>query len=256
MLLHAGIGDRRLWDTQVDAFAERYRVIRPDLRGFGETPLPSGPFSYADDVRALLDRLSVEQAAVVGNSFGGRVALDFALGHPERVAALVLVASGVTGREPSAEQAAYDAQEEELLEAGKVEEALELTIRLWVDGPRRGPDAVPAEIRDRVRDMQRRAYEIVLAAYDEEPYPGPVAWAEPPAQERLAEISAPTLVVVGDEDLEEMLAISRDLAREIPGARLTVLAGVAHVPGLERPGEFNRIVLDFLGEASPSRRTK
>jgi 3-oxoadipate enol-lactonase len=87
----------------VDVFAERYRVVRPDLRGFGKTPLPGGPFSNVADVRALLDRLGVEQAAVVGNSFGGRVALDLALEHPERVAALVPVASGVTGREPSAE---------------------------------------------------------------------------------------------------------------------------------------------------------
>ena len=102
MLLHAGVGDRRLWDGQVDALAGQYKVIRPDLRGFGQSPLPGGPFSHVEDVRALLDHLGVERAAVVGNSFGGRVALDFALVHPERTDALVLVAAALTGYEGSA----------------------------------------------------------------------------------------------------------------------------------------------------------
>ena len=69
----------------MDALSAEHRVVRPDLRGFGESPLPGGPFSHVEDVRALLDHLGVERAAVVGNSFGGRVALDFALAHPERV---------------------------------------------------------------------------------------------------------------------------------------------------------------------------
>jgi pimeloyl-ACP methyl ester carboxylesterase len=98
--------------------------------------------------------------------------------------------------------------------------------------------------------MQRRSFEIVVPAYEASPAPGPVSWVDPPAATRLNEIAAPTLVVVGSHDVEEFRAISDRLAAEIPGARKAVLAA-AHLPALERPDEFNRLVLDFLREALP-----
>jgi pimeloyl-ACP methyl ester carboxylesterase len=96
--------------------------------------------------------------------------------------------------------------------------------------------------------MQKRAFEVILAAYEREPEPGPVAWLDdPPAAARLDQLRTPTLVVVGDQDQPDFVALADRLAAEIPGARKEVIEGAAHVPGLERPEEFNRIVLEFLG---------
>ena len=198
-----------------------------------------------DDLAALLDHLGIERAAVIGNSFGGKVALEFALEHPDRTRALVLVAAALGGHEPSAELEAFDEAEETLLDAGKLDEAVELNLRTWLDGPGREAAPVPPEARELVADGQRRAFETMLAAYEGSPPPGPVRWADPPAAARLAEVTAPTLVVAGAHDVADFRAIADRLAAGIPGARLAVL-DTAHLPGLERPEELNRLLLDFL----------
>ena len=247
VLLHAGVGDRRLWDGQVAAFSGRYRVVRPDLRGFGESPLPGGPFSHVEDVRALLDHLGVERTAVVGNSFGGRVALDFVLAHPERVDALVLVAAALTGYEGSAELDAFDEEEDALLDAGKLDEAVELNLRTWLDGHGRDAAPVSPETRARVAAMQRQAFETIVAAYERAPTPGPVSWSEPPAATRLHEVAAPTLVVACAHDHPDFRAIAKLLGEGIPGAeRPTIETG--HLPGVERPEQLNELALGFLSK--------
>lgn len=228
----------------MDAFAERHLVVRYDLRGHGDSPLPGGEFSNIDDLRALLDHLGIEQAALVGNSFGGRIAIDFALAHAERTAALVLVAAALGGHEGSEELDELDEAEEALLEAGDVDGAVELNVHTWLDGPGRIAP-VPPETRELVASAQRRAFDVQLAAYASSPPPGPVRWAEPPAATRLGEIAAPALVVAGEHDLADFRAIADRLATGIPGARKVVL-DTAHLPGLERPEELNRLVLDFL----------
>ncbi len=255
MLLHAALGGRGLWDGQMDAFAERFRVVRYDARGFGDSPLPGGPFSLVDDLCAIFDHLQLERAVLVGNSLGGKVALEFALTRPERVTALVLVGSALGGHESSPELARFDEQEEAFLEEGRLEEAVELNLRLWVDGPRRPAGAVDAQVRERVAEMQRRASAVLLAAYEQSPPPGPSEWLDPPAATRLGEVRAPTLVVVGEEDVDDMLVVADRLAAEIPGARKVVLPGAAHLPAFERPEEFNPIVLEFLAGVSEGRAT-
>ena len=229
----------------MEAFAEEHRVVRLDLRGFGESAIPGGPFSHVDDVRALLDRLGIERTALVGNSFGGRIALDFTLLHPQRTTALVLVNSALGGYEGSAFFDEFDEEEEALLDDGKLDEAVELNLRTWLDGPEREAAPVPAAVRSRVTEMQRSSFEKLIRAYEGSPEPGPVAWAEPPAVTRLAEVAAPTLVIVGRLDQPDFRAISERLAAEIPGAESAEL-DAAHLPALERPEEFNRLVLDFL----------
>src|SRR6187401_3507602 len=91
LLLHAGVADRRMWDGQWDRLAERFRVVRGDLRGFGETPIPGGEFSYVDDVGELIETVGGGPAAIVGSSFGGRIALATAAAHPALVRRLVLL---------------------------------------------------------------------------------------------------------------------------------------------------------------------
>ena len=91
VLVHAGIADSRMWEGQLTAFADRYRVIRYDMRGFGMTAMVDGPFSHHEDLRGLFDSLNVERVHLVGCSMGGGAALDFALEYPQRVGNLVLV---------------------------------------------------------------------------------------------------------------------------------------------------------------------
>jgi 3-oxoadipate enol-lactonase len=249
VLLHAGVGDRRLWDAQAPALAGRYTVVRPDLRGFGDSPLPGGPFSHVEDVRALLDELGIERAALVGNSFGGRVAFDLALTQPERTGALVLVAAAVdVGGEESPGLARYGAEEDALLDAGRIDEAVELNVRTWLDGPARESAPVAAEARERLAAMQRRAFEVQLAAESEDPPPGPVRWASPPAAGRLGEIAVPTLVVTCRHDFPDFAAIGDALEAGVAGARRAEL-DTAHLPSLEAPAELARLLLGFLAEA-------
>jgi 3-oxoadipate enol-lactonase len=197
-------------------------------------------------VRALLDHLGLDQVGVVGNSFGGKVALDFALAHPERVGALVLVASALSGSEGSADLEAFDEEEDALLDAGKIDEAVELNLRTWLDGYGRESAPVPVEVRERLADMQRRSFHTVLEAYERTPPPGPVGWPKPPAATRLDEIAAPTLVVAATHDHPDFVRIAERLAVGIPGAESATMA-TGHLPGLEQPDELNRLVLDFLG---------
>jgi 3-oxoadipate enol-lactonase len=249
LLLHAGVGDRRLWDGQMGALSARHRVVRQDLRGFGESAIPGGPFSNVEDVRALLDHLGIDRTALVGNSFGGRVALDFALVHPGRTSALVLVDAALSGYEGSAFLDRFDEEEEALLDDGKLDEAVGLNLRTWLDGPERDAAPVTPELRARVAEMQRSSFETLVRAYEGSPKPGPVGWAEPPAAVRLGEVAAPTLVVVGTLDQPDFRVISKRLADEIPDAESAELEA-AHLPALERPDEFNSIVLDFLARAA------
>jgi pimeloyl-ACP methyl ester carboxylesterase len=242
LLVHAGVADSRMWDDQWQSFAQRYRTIRYDIPGFGQSRLPDGPYAAHEDITGLLRLLKVERAHVVGVSWGGRIALDFTLAHPEMVSALVLVCPSVSGAEPSEAVRRFGAEEDALVERGDLPAAAELNVRMWVDGPRRAPEQVDRSVRDRVREMQHHAFTV--------PMPDGLESIdlEPPAIERLAEIRAPTLLVVGDHDIDEKLAIVDRLAAEIPGARKVVFPGAAHMLTMEQPAKFNRVVLEFLDQ--------
>jgi 3-oxoadipate enol-lactonase len=242
-LVHEGICDSGMWDSQWAAWAGSYRLLRVDLRGFGRTPLGSEPYSHARDVIDALDEHGLERAALVGVSLGGRVALEVAVARPDLVRALVLVAPGLPGHEWSQELRAQWDEEEAAFEAGDLDAAVEVSLRTWVDGPRRRPEDVDPELRRRVGEMQRDAYELQREWVDEEPLVRELG-------ERLGEIVAPTLVLVGDEDQPDMQAIAKRLAREIQGARLATIPETAHVPSMERPREFDELVLPFLQEAA------
>lgn len=240
LLVHEGVADRRMWRGQVPVLARDHRVVAVDLRGFGETPNASGPFSNTDDLLEVLDELGIERAAVVGGSFGAKVALDFAVTHPGRVERLVLCPPVVPGREWSDRVRRAWQEEDEALQAGDLDRAVEVNVELWVDGPNRGPDAVDPEVRDLVRTMQRRAFEL--------PEPDPPPEPAPDSAVRLADVRVPTLVVVGDEDVEDFLAMADAAAAGIPGARKVVVEGAAHVIALEKPQEFNAALLAFLAD--------
>ena len=240
LLIHAGIADSRMWDEQFSVFARHFRVIRFDLRGYGQSAIPPNPFAEYEDPAALLRFLGIARVHVVGVSFGGKIALDFTLAHPDMVTSLVLAAPDVGGHEPSAEVRQFAEEEARLLEQGDLDAAVDLNVRTWVDGPRRAPEQVDPHVRERVRKMQYHAFTVpVPAGADEIPL-------DPPAKDRLAEIHVPTLLILGEYDLEDKRALVGLLAKKIPGARSAVVANAAHVVNMEQPDEFNRLVLDFL----------
>jgi 3-oxoadipate enol-lactonase len=242
VLIHAGICDSRMWDQQWETFRPSHRVLRYDMRGFGRSPVGPGSYSNAGDLIDLLEQQGVAKASLVGVSMGGRVALEVAIARPELVDALVLVGAGFPGHDWSAEMNAADEAEMAALKRGDLDAAVEVALRTWVDGPRRRPEDVDSHVRARVAEMQRRAYELQLPVWEtaaEEPLVSDLS-------ERVGEVDAPTLVLVGKEDLPDMHEIAGRLERELPNARRASIANTAHVPSMERPREFDQLVLPFL----------
>lgn len=249
VLVHAGIADRRMWDPVWPTLAATRDVVRMDLRGYGESSeRPSGPWSARADVLALLDHLGIERAHLVGCSFGAGVCAELALERPPLAASLVLAApgGGLLFERTDELAAAWDL-EAAAMEAGDLDAAAEANVVGWVDGPHRGPDAVPAAVRDAVRTMQRRALELTADWPDE-------VWEaedqlDPEAHERLGELAAPTLVISGELDIDSVrLAADRVLAgvRDVRGV---VWPDVAHLPSMERPDDFAAEVLDWVERA-------
>lgn len=242
VLLHEGIADSRMWEPQWAQYSKRFRMVRYDMRGFGRSPAAVGTVSLSGDLVQLLDTLELGPATLIGVSLGGSVAMETAIGRPDLVSRLVLVAPGLRGFEMSDETKAGWEEEEAAIERGDVGAAVEVNMRMWVDGPSREPGEVDPELRGKVAEMQRRAIEIHLEAGEEGEYQPLVEdWGS-----RLAEIAVPTLVIVGELDRPEMLEISERLEAEIPDARRVTIPGTAHVPSMERAEEFDQIVLDFL----------
>jgi 3-oxoadipate enol-lactonase len=246
LLVHEGIADRRMWEPQVRPFVDAgYTVVRCDLRGYGDSELTSGPFSNVGDLHELLAHLGIERVSLVGGSYGARVSLEYALTHPDSVDTLVLMGPGLRDAEWSEAIVRFGEEEDALLEAGDVDEAVELNLRTWLSGPSRTADQIDPDVWKRVAEMQRRAFDVGLLVPDA----GPDEPFDPPASARLGEIRFPVLIVVGDLDQPDILRVADRLAEGIPGARKEVIQGTAHMPSLEKPEEFNRLVLDFLQAA-------
>lgn len=240
VLLHGGFLDSRMWDPQVDAFAAHFRVIRYDARNHGRSKGVPGEFTHYGDLLALLDHLEIPEAHLVGLSLGGRTIIDFAIAHPDRVSTLVLASPGAGGYEFRSETLKHNGEGmRRAFEAGDLAGVVEHFQRSWTDGPQRSPEEVDPTVRNEVRDMALATVE----AWNRECVAKDL---EPPAIGRLDEIRARTLVVLGDLDMPGILEIGEAIARDVPGARVVTLEGVAHMVNLEAPGDFNRLVVQFL----------
>ena len=234
VLLHSSVCDRRMWDPQWELLVHAgFRVIRPDFRGYGETPPPTSGYDEARDIRDLLDLLGIERVALVGSSFGGRVAQEFAARWPSRVTRLLLLCPATRLLEPSDDLRSFGAAEDALLEAGDIEGAVDLNVRTWV-----GP-AADEFTRELVARMQRHAFEVQLAAPDV---------AADREDFDLRHVNAPTLVISGAHDLEGMRTAAAFLAEHISGAAHQQLDWAGHLPSIEDPARLGPVLLDFLGE--------
>jgi 3-oxoadipate enol-lactonase len=232
LLLHEGIADTRMWAPQIESYAAEHSVHAFDLPGFGSEPLEPGRLSYVDWVAER----TPPGAAVVGCSFGGRIALELAVARPELISRLVLVAPGLGEWEWSEDARAGFAEEEKAIERGDLDGAAEAQARMWL------ADGADPAIFELVREMTVRSYELQLPVENEVQ----VEWPEPPARCRLGEIAVPTLLVVGDQDVPDMLEIVSLLQSSIAGAQKLVIEGAGHMPSLERREAFDQAVLEFL----------
>ncbi|HSE38027.1 MAG TPA: alpha/beta fold hydrolase [Blastocatellia bacterium] len=238
VLIHGGLVDSRLWDDQMKAFAKHHRVVRYDLRGFGRSAAAPEPFSHVEDLRALMDFLKIERATVVGLSLGGIIAADFALEHPDRVERLVLVGAGLRGDKQPPDMDAIKAYYE-AVSKGIAEEFVNVTMKSGLYAAVREGTPTYARLRQMMLDNFK-----ALPTFR----PGFLKYPETPTIERLGSIRAPTLVVIGGEDAQSLKNVADTLAGRIPGARKVVIPGSSHHPPVERPKEFNKVVLGFLRE--------
>jgi pimeloyl-ACP methyl ester carboxylesterase len=237
VLVHGGLGDRRMWDGQMEAFAQRYRVIRYDQHGYGASPVPASPVAFHEDLYGFLRVLGIPYAHVLGLSFGAGVVTDFVLTYPEMVSSFISVTSVIGGI--SEETTARMEEADHAGEAGDLDRAVELELRLWIDGVGRRPNEVDAQVRERVRAMNRAVWETDNSDVE-------IVELYPSAQSRLSDIEAPTLVVVGQLDIPDVQATGELLEREIRGARRATIPHAAHHPQMEQPAMFNEAVLEFL----------
>ena len=246
-LIHGLLLDRRSWDNQFEVFARQYQVLRYDLRGWGDSAQEEAepPFSPRQDLLSLLQYLDIDKTYLLGLSGGGTFALDFTLEHPDKVDALILVSSDPSGYMPpmTDDLQTLVNQYYQALQQRDSAGAAEATMRFWTDGPRRTPEQVNAQARARIREMtmQHIQQHSDFMAHEEHMMP-----LEPPAIKRLTEVRVPTLVMLGDEDVPAVIEAAGILEQGIPGAKKVVIPGAAHHPHMEKPEEFNRVVLDFL----------
>lgn len=246
LLIHSGVDDRRGWHRVIERLDPRHRCVAYDARRHGETRYePEDGWSPALDALAVMDASRLERPVIVACSMGGQAAVDLALMHPERVSGLVLIASAIRGAPypeitegPTAE---LNARFEGAEETGDLEELNRLDAWMWLDGPGGPEGRVGGPVRELFLEMNARA----LAAPD----PGeerelPEAWP------RLGELSAPTLLLVGRLDAEEIRVVAELAAGLIPHARLRHLDGVAHLPHLEGDAATLEEIDGFVDEVA------
>ncbi|MBO0816451.1 MAG: alpha/beta fold hydrolase [Actinobacteria bacterium] len=245
VLIHADSVDRRFWDFQLDAFSARFRVVRYDLRNHGGSPRSTGWYDGDRDLAGLLDALGIGAAHLLGTGSGANIALEFALKHPHRVTALVLVGSAFSGNFPVAGE--WDELRAQL---APVAGAL-ITVKQGGDP---GPlvDALLAThygpSNEAGRKLMRRMLldNVHLYTQSSGANPKPISPAE---INRIPEIRIPTLIIVGEHDWEYVKRDAGNLQQAIPGATKVMVAGAGTYPNLDDPGAFNATVLDFLSAA-------
>ncbi len=239
-LSHALGTNLSLWDDQARALKARYRVLRFDTRGHGQTSAPPGPYSLeqlADDLRGLLTGLGITETHYVGLSMGGMIGQVFALQYPKMVRSLAL--SDTTSRYPKEAQPAWE-ERIRTVETRGMEAIVEPMLQRWFTAPFRERRW---DVMDRVRAM--------LRGTSPQGYVGCChALPKINTTDRLREVRCPALVIVGEEDPGTPVAMARAIHAALPSAGLAILRSASHLSNMEQPEEFSRVLLAFLDKAS------
>lgn len=239
-LSHSLACNNAMWDPQIAALASRYRVLRYDTRGHGGTTATPAPYTLellAEDARALLDTLGIQRTHWIGLSLGGMIGETFALRHADRLDSLVLC--DTTSRYPREAAAMWD-ERIRSAEASGMAALAEPTLARWFTEPYRKshPDVMAT-------------FAAAIAATPHAGYAGcGRAISTIDLTERLRGLALPALVIVGEQDLGTPVAMAREIAGAIPGAKLVVLPAAAHLSNVEQAERFNEAVLGFLAQAA------
>jgi 3-oxoadipate enol-lactonase len=235
VLIHGGLVDSRMWDNQFHAFSKSHRVIRYDLPGFGKSAPPQDTFAPVEDLHTLLTALNVKKCTLIGVSYGGQIAIEYTLAHPEMVKSLIPVASALKGYpyKPGGDRS--------MIFRAATENRVEDSINLWLKDPIfqaviNYPDAAE-KMRIMLRDNFVAWSSNALAKNQ---------WPSFRTIDLLPQIAARTLVIAGEHDNPNILEIADLLVEKIPNARKVTIAGTDHHPNMEEFEEFNRVVLEFL----------
>ncbi|MGP8000532.1 MAG: alpha/beta fold hydrolase [Streptosporangiaceae bacterium] len=229
VLVHAGWTDRSSWARVTEQLAGRYRIICYDTRGFGASPPPHTPYTQLGDLLTVLDHFGLPRAALVGHSGGGGTALGLALAQPDRVSSLALLAPGVPDYPWPADDP-YNAEFMALATKDDRAGLAELGLRTWAAA---GPDAAArAQIESAVAGMFAQ---------------GDFEQPDPPAYDRLAEISAPAVVMLGDLEYPMVVRCADSVADRIPGCRRVRVPGADHLIPLRAPGLVAQVITEQAG---------
>jgi len=242
VLIHGNAGDRRHYDGQFEVFAKSHKVIRYDVRGFGKSSLPVQGERYSDhdDLKALLGYLGISKAHIAGFSMGSSIAVNFVLAYPEMSNSLIAIGPWVGGyNSPAAEELVKD--------LGKVtsilkESGTRAAAEHFINAPCFNPHMISSKVKDRVTEM---GYDYSFWHWSNE---DPRRYVDPPAARQLERISLPTLIITAEYDVEACREIADLLERKIPNAKKVDIADATHFMLMEKPAEFNKIVLDFLSK--------
>jgi 3-oxoadipate enol-lactonase len=238
VLLHPGVGDSRFWEPVLPALTAAYRVIRYDARGFGSSPAPAVKYSLYDDLLAVLGHYGLDRVAVTGCSQGGATALSLAVEQPARVAALVLLCTGVPGYpwkdEPEPDDSELQADYTRAFTAGDVDGLVAVNAKVWAAGTGGLTPAVLEQLRSAARAELAR---------------GDLEQRNPKAWDRLSSIAVPSALLVGDADYPPLVKVNKLAAARIPGCELTVVPGLDHLPALREPDLVTQVITRTLARA-------
>lgn len=242
VMVHAGVADSRQWNNEFAVFSQNYQVVRFDMRGYGKSEPAEGEFSHLSDLVSLLEVLEIpEPFVLMGCSMGGGLAMDFALSHPSKVKALIMVGSGPSGLELDVPTPAKFADVEKAFEAGDLDLVAEIETQIWFDGMGRTPEQVNPAMRKLLYEMDRLALSHEVKQLGKR-----LPNTETPAGERLQDLDLPVLIIVGSHDTPYILAAADYMQEHIKSARKVMIADAAHLPNMDQPQEFQGIVQDFL----------
>lgn len=240
VLIHGNGGDRRHWDDQFEAFTKGHRVLRYDVRGFGRSSMPveGVPYSHHDDLKALMEHLGIPQAHICGLSMGCGIAVDFVLAHPEMASSLIAVGPWAFGYHSPA-------TDDLLSKLGELpnivrEKGREAAMDYWMDFEIYQQTFYKPSVAKRVKEI---GYDYSFWYQLNE---SPLRRLDPPAAQRLSEIAMPTLIVTSEHDLEACVEVADYMEKHIPNSMKVVIQDAGHCMNMDKPDEFNRLVLEFI----------
>ncbi|MBE2224896.1 MAG: alpha/beta hydrolase, partial [Anaerolineae bacterium] len=242
VMIHAGVADCRQWNNEFVYFAQSHQVIRYDMRGYGKSEPVAGEFTHLSDLVSLLETLDIQEPiTIMGCSMGGGLALDFALTYPSRAKALIMVDSGPSGLELDVPTPAKFADAEKAFESGDLDLVAEIETQIWFDGMGRTPEQVDPAMRKMLYEMNRLALSHEVKGLGKR-----LPNTETLAFDRLDNLNVPVLIIVGSLDIPYILAAADYMKEKIKFANKITIDDAAHLPNMDQPQAFQRIVETFL----------